>query len=132
MHQRDDFTEKTKKTLAERVAWNCSYPKCGIATVGPNLDSDDKSTNIGEAAHIAAASPGGPRYDPTMTPAERKSINNGIWMCRHHAKFVDSNECAYSADTLKLWKNQAEYQALEKIKLPLNKQLSAQTTLIQL
>ena len=23
---RDDFTPKTKTTMAERVAWNCSYP----------------------------------------------------------------------------------------------------------
>ena len=33
----------------------------------------NKIINIGVAAHICAAAPGGPRYDSAMTEEERKS-----------------------------------------------------------
>tara|TARA_B100000929_G_scaffold5347_1_gene4503 strand:+ start:517 stop:705 length:189 start_codon:yes stop_codon:yes gene_type:complete len=61
---RDDFTKKTKEILAKRVGLLCSNPKCKKPTSGPNSDQN-KSTNIGVAAHITAASVGGP--DTTQT-----------------------------------------------------------------
>ena len=64
--------------------------------------------NSGIAAHIAAASPGGPRYDPQQSPSERGSLANGIWLCLPHAKLIDSDDSAYSADKLRLWKQIAE------------------------
>jgi len=36
MNNRDDFTEKTKKTLQDRVNNKCSNPTCRCATSGPN------------------------------------------------------------------------------------------------
>lgn len=72
---RDEFNQKTKQRLAERVGYHCS--KCGCLTSGPGTDEND-SVNIGEAAHICAASEGGPRYDPNMSSEERSSIDNGI------------------------------------------------------
>ena len=132
MSNRDDFRLKTKKTLAERVAWKCSFPGCSTVTIGPDLDNKDKSINLGEAAHIHAAAPRGPRANSSMTPEKRKSITNGIWMCGHHAPLIDANESTYSADTLRLWKQEAEKVAYNNLKLPLNKKLPSQTTLIQI
>jgi hypothetical protein len=105
--QRDDFSNDTKDTLAKRVAMRCSNPSCRKPTSGPREDPT-KAVNIGVAAHIAAASPGGPRYDETMTHLERGSIENGIWLCQNCAKLVDNDTWRYSARALRRWKHLAE------------------------
>lgn len=102
--------------MAERVAWRCSFPGCGVITIGPKMGDNTKSLNLGEAAHIHAASPNGPRYDENMTREERKSINNGIWLCRAHATFIDSDYKEYSDKTIRLWKLQAEKSAYENLR----------------
>jgi hypothetical protein len=100
---RDDFTPNDKRIMAERVSWKCSFPGCGRNTVGPNSDDPTKKINNGIAAHIHAAAPGGPRYNPQMTPGERKHISNGIWMCRDHGNLIDADYTEYSASTLHDW-----------------------------
>ncbi len=110
---RDDFTESTKKLLVERVGYICSNPFCRRVTVGPQIGGE-KTVNIGEAAHICAASPGGKRYDPEMTSDKRKSVDNGIWMCRTcrtHAALIDRDEKYFTVEMLKKWKEDAEREA---------------------
>jgi hypothetical protein len=68
-------------------------------------------TNVGVAAHIRAASPGGARYDPDMTSEERSSFSNGIWLCQTHAKLVDDDEVTFSTPLLLEWKEVAEHMA---------------------
>ena len=80
MIMRDDFSQKTKDTLSERVGGKCSNPNCRRETKGPHSDAQ-KRVSIGQAAHITAAAPGGPRYDPNLTPDQRKDIDNAIWLC---------------------------------------------------
>jgi hypothetical protein len=63
---------------------------------------------LGEASHICAAAPGGPRYDPGMSEAERRSAKNGIWMCKLHGKSVDSHDPKYTVELLRDWKKQAQ------------------------
>ena len=60
---RDDFKADVKDLLAKRVGMRCSNPNCRRPTSGPQ-DAPEKALNIGVAAHIAAASKGGPRYAP--------------------------------------------------------------------
>ncbi len=55
---RDDFSRTTTDILAKRVGYLCSNPDCRNATIGAN-QKEYKSTSIGIAAHITAASPGG-------------------------------------------------------------------------
>lgn len=115
---RDNFTKETKETLAKRVAWKCSFPGCGRITVGPGHETNVSTLNLGEAAHIHAASPNGPRPNTEMSSAERRSINNGIWMCRTHARLIDADHTNYSASTIKQWKVLAEkntYKQLMKL-----------------
>lgn len=76
---RDDFSWKTKEELAKRVAYKCSNPQCRKPTIGAN-ESSNGIVSVGEAAHICAASQGGKRYDANMTPEERTSTDNGIWL----------------------------------------------------
>ncbi|MFA5016133.1 MAG: hypothetical protein WC504_01180 [Methylobacter sp.] len=129
---RDDFIPRTKQTMAERVGWKCSFPGCGRNTVGPNSDDPTKRINNGIAAHIHAAAPGGPRYNPNMTTQERSHISNGIWMCRDHGNLIDADYTEYSPSTLRNWKSQAEKRAAESLKLPIPEPLFKDTTLIQL
>ena len=68
--KRDNFTELIKNKLAKRVSYICSNPNCRKMTIGP--DSKKCINNIGVAAHICAAAPGGPRYDAKMTEQEKK------------------------------------------------------------
>jgi hypothetical protein len=46
-----------------------------------------------------------------MTPAERKDISNGIWLCATHGTLVDQDEVTYPADILRAWKRQREVEA---------------------
>ncbi|NLE90526.1 MAG: hypothetical protein GX602_06320 [Dehalococcoidales bacterium] len=110
---RDDFTQKTKNIIAQRAGYRCSKPDCRVQTVGPALESD-KVAGIGVAAHISAASPGGPRYDPSLSPDKRKDHSNGIWLCQNHAKHIDSDETRFSVEELKRWKKLAEDRAFQE------------------
>lgn len=107
---RDDFTEKTKDILAKRVAFKCSKPDCSISCTGPNIDSS-KYTSIGVAAHITAACKGGPRYNENLSSEERKSVDNGIWLCQTHSRLIDSNPDDFTVSMLKEWKLEAEENA---------------------
>jgi hypothetical protein len=114
MNARDDFSRDVKNQLALRVAFLCSNPICQRFTTGPRSGSN-KSVNIGVAAHITAASPGGPRYDPTALPEYRKGIENGIWLCQVCAKLVDNDTARYSAAVLTAWRATAERDALARL-----------------
>lgn len=92
MARHDDFRLDVKEQLAKRAGMLCSNPNCRQPTSGPAID-DDRSVNIGAAAHITAASPRGrPRYDASLTSKERRSISNGIWCCQNCAKLIDNDE----------------------------------------
>lgn len=108
--KRDDFSQPTIRELGKRVNYHCSRPDCWKPTLGPHSDPT-KSVNLGKAAHITAASIGGPRYDENLSQAERVSILNGIWLCGIHAEHVDKDEAAFSVETLKKWKEEAEERA---------------------
>lgn len=109
MKRQDDFKPEIKRNLAERAAFICSNPNCNHITIGPDNSNPVKSTKVGIASHICAASPGGPRYDMSQTPAIRSSISNGIWLCGTCSFLIDKNSgYDYPADHLRKWKNDHE------------------------
>lgn len=108
---RDDFSKQNKRILGDRVAWKCSFPGCSEITVGPGNKDESHVLKLGVAAHITAASPGGPRYDPTLTNEERSSLKNAIWLCNKHGDLIDKDFTEYSEETLRQWKAQAEEKA---------------------
>jgi ribosomal protein L37AE/L43A len=87
---RDDFSSRVRHALARRAADRCSNPDCGAVISGPALDPD-LAVIVGVAAHITAASPGGPRYDAALSGAERAAGANGIWLCQTCSKLIDSD-----------------------------------------
>ncbi len=110
---RNEFSTKTKDTIGRRVGYLCSNPRCRAHTVGPNED-DSKATTVGIAAHISAASHGGPRYRD-MDVSERVSAKNGIWLCAICATLIDRNENTYKEELLLKWKREAEEEMFKNI-----------------
>lgn len=108
---RDNFKKTVIEDLAKRVAYLCSNPDCLAQTIGPNSDVQG-AVNIGEAAHITAASPGGPRYDVGISSEDRASFTNGIWLCRSCAARIDRDVKGFPVAKLQRWKQQAEARAL--------------------
>lgn len=104
MSNRDNFPAATKNALALRAGYVCSLEGCGRSTVGPSEEAPDAVTMIGVAAHIHAAAPGGRRYDPGMSPENRRSIGNGIWLCQSCSVIVDRDEVTFTADVLRSMK----------------------------
>lgn len=98
-----DFNKRTIDTLAKRAAYRCSNPECRILTVGPNSEVD-KSTTIGEAAHIFGARGNSKRYNSEMTDAARAEITNAIWLCRNCHKLIDTDDQKYTDEVLFEWR----------------------------
>jgi hypothetical protein len=111
---RDEFPQQVVRALQERVGNRCSSPDCRRLTSGPNF-APEKATRIGVAAHITAAAPGGPRYDPSLTSEERRSIHNGIWLCQSCARLIDVDPTRYSVLRLLKWRQEAEQAALDEL-----------------
>lgn len=114
MQKRDEFTNQTKERLAKRVGYRCSNPDCRQPTSGPQ-ELSTGVINVGVAAHITAASPGGPRYDVSLSPKQRSAPDNGIWLCQKCAKLVDSDTTRYTVNWLKMWKKLSENDALKAL-----------------
>ena len=108
---RDEFSAETKDILAKRVGLQCANPNCRQPTSGPQTNPR-KALNIGVAAHICAAAPGGPRYDKAMSPDERCSIENALWLCQNCAKLIDNDPARYTKDLLRQWRRLSEQAAL--------------------
>lgn len=104
---RDDFSQPTKKILAERVGHLCSNPECRVLTRGAKTGALG-SAGIGVAAHITAAAIGGPRYDADLTEQQRKDYDNGIWLCQSCSRIIDVDVAKYSVSELRSWKVRAE------------------------
>jgi hypothetical protein len=107
---RDDFSAATKELLAKRVGFVCSNPECRQPTRGPQ--ADPKSVvNIGVAAHISAASPGGARFEEGLSQEQRVDSSNGIWLCQTCAKLIDNDPRRFHRAVLEGWKRAAERAA---------------------
>lgn len=118
---RDDFTERIKRTLGQHAGHRCSRPDCRASTGGPQSD-ESGALNVGVAAHITAASPGGPRYDPALSRRARAAASNGIWLCQNCAKLVDNDDVKFSATLLRRWKTEREREAENEIGVTVGRQ----------
>ncbi len=128
---RDNFKESVKAALRDRVAHRCSNPGCRVPTAapGPGIAGVVRG---GDAVHITGASPNGPRYDASISSAERSAIGNGIWLCVVCARKVDHDQDSYSVELLRSWKASAEAAAAQEFGRPLanDANLHAQTQML--
>lgn len=123
MTNRDNFSKNTTDILAKRVGYLCSNPNCRCLTIGAN-EKVNKSTSIGIAAHITAASEGGPRYNPLITSDKRVDISNGIWLCSNCAGLIDKDPDTYTVELLHEWKGGAEIESKLKLSGEFRKDIS--------
>ena len=115
---RDEFSAPVKRLLGERAAYRCSNPDCGRITIGASKQDDSKVLKPGVAAHICAASEGGPRYDHTQSPEDRASASNGIWLCATCADTVDKNKgIDFSVELLRRWKEDHELRTFTELSI---------------
>lgn len=112
---RDDFSTATTRFLAQRAGYLCAQPDCRQLTVGPSEDRVGRITMVGVAAHITAASPGGPRYDASLTPQDRAGEANGLWVCQTHGKMIDDTASRHTVATLRRWKTQHEEWVFQRV-----------------
>lgn len=110
---RQDFSTGTKRTLAERVGFRCSFPGCKAVTIGPSEEGPESVSSTGMACHIVAASAGqgARRTNINLTEEEIRSAENGIWMCYRHGKLIDTDEIRFTVEALHRWKEVAEFRA---------------------
>ncbi len=87
--RRTNFPTSTINKLAKRAAFHCS--KCKISTLSAAELDNEEYSHTGQAAHIIAASPKGPRAEANAIPIKLSSIENGIYLCQICAKHVDDN-----------------------------------------
>ena len=106
IHKRHDFTESTKRFLRENVANLCSNPDCRVLTMASQIDGCS-SSNVGVAAHICAAAPGGPRYKLEQSEEDRRHYDNGIWLCTTCSRLIDVDDGSYPEALLRDWKAKA-------------------------
>jgi len=113
---RHNFLEKDKRILAERVGFHCSNPSCGVSTIGPSINPNEREY-VGVAAHIYSASvDNGPRANPNLTEEERSDISNAIHLCNKCSTLIDKNNgLGYSAEVLFAWKDYAEETAKSRV-----------------
>lgn len=116
---RDNFSKRTVALLAMEVSQRCSRPTCRAATSAATSDSSDGVVLIGVAAHITAASEGAARYDETLTREQRRSPDNGIWLCADHAKEIDDDEERFTVELLHAWKKHAKDLARREVGRPI-------------
>ena len=92
-------TYSTKLVLAHHGGNHCAFPGCP-RDLTVDSPSGGEPVSTGEAAHIRGEKPGSARYDPTMTPEERDSYHNLIYLCADHATQIDRQERDFSVQHL--------------------------------
>jgi hypothetical protein len=126
-NRKNDFAAQTKRRLADRAGHECSI--CRAHTTGPSADDARAVNNVGVAAHIRGARPQSCRHEPSMSSAERSSIENAIWLCQTCAKKVDGDATAWPTPTLVQFKRSAERRAKERLGKRRRRQRGVELTL---
>jgi hypothetical protein len=92
---------------ARKILWGRSASKCALCRrdLVENRTDQDRDSVVGDEAHIAAQSPGGPRFRPLEDP---DSYDNLIVLCRVDHKKVDDQPGKYSEQELRRIKTEHE------------------------
>lgn len=90
---------KTQKMLWGRAANRCAFPDCHRELVMDVSETDEESL-IGEACHMVAREPSGPRGNSSLPIEQRDKYDNLILLCRVHHKLVDDQPNTYTVQRL--------------------------------
>jgi hypothetical protein len=98
-------SDTTIKKLFALSSNRCAFPGC------PNHLIDPSGALLGRVCHIRADSPGGKRYDPNQTEAQRQGFANLIVLCANHHIVIDDNDITYTVAVLEDMKRRHEQMA---------------------
>ncbi|MDU8994504.1 hypothetical protein [Streptomyces mirabilis] len=91
----------------------CYWPECQTPTM--RMVNGSPVLNV-DIAHIRAASPNGPRFDPALSKQERDEFSNLILLCTVHHKTVDGKGWKrYPIELLEQWKEEREAGSLDQL-----------------
>jgi hypothetical protein len=75
----------------------------------------DPDAVVGKVAHIVAASPDGPRGDPSFGPQQLGEYRNLILLCSSHHDHVDVQPNTYTPNCLRRWKEEHENWVADRL-----------------
>lgn len=100
-----EYDAGTRAALFAMANGTCFFPGCPHPVL--TMVGSDPVISV-DIAHIKAATPGGPRFDPNMTNEERAAHPNVILLCTAHHKVVDRDPDTYTVEVLTAWKTERE------------------------
>lgn len=105
-------SDRGKCRLRKRIAYICCTRLFRRLTVKRAAQGDGIVRQC-KAAHMQAASPGGPRAKSRASDLECRSSNNGLWLRYICARELDDNRSKYPAELFRRRKVEAEAQVEE-------------------
>lgn len=92
----------------------CAFAGCQrlLTVEGNDLD---RIVVLGEAAHIVAESPKGPRGDSPLSVDERNDYHNLVLLCSQHHQLIDAQPQTYTIERLQGMKAQHEQWVKESL-----------------
>lgn len=91
------ISDKDRKILWARSGNRCAI--CRQKLIIEETPKDDDSV-IGMECHIAARSPGGPRFNPNLSSTQLDDLDNYILLCATHHKMIDDQFETYTIEIL--------------------------------
>jgi hypothetical protein len=103
--RRSPLSVKTQREVIGRDHGHCRFPGCKncLSEIYVGQDGRVRSVFYGHMAHIRAASPKGPRYDPDYPREKVNSQENVVSLCYRHHKIVDDNPDEFPVAVLESW-----------------------------
>lgn len=93
------YSPRTLKLLWGRSAGRCAMPECREQVFVDATDYDPIVT-IGDIAHVAASSDGGPRAESGMTQKQRDDYSNLIVLCKNCHTKIDGQKVSYPKERI--------------------------------
>jgi hypothetical protein len=98
--KRGNAPQAQVRALLARSGNMCGYEGCQRELIFDAQSAKDQPKLLGKVAHISAASPGGARYRPELTEAQRHSVANLIFLCGDHHDIIDAQVDAHPEQRL--------------------------------
>ena len=108
--KRDDWGRVSISAKDRKTLWGRSGSRCAICRrpMVAARTADDPEAIVGDEAHIAGQSPGGPRWPDLPPGVPVDAYDNLILLCRVHHKVIDSQPNHYTAARLREIKDDHE------------------------
>jgi hypothetical protein len=97
--------EPTRATVRElyATAFRCGFKGCRRPLYRMNDETGEFTLNS-HVSHICTRSSDGPRWDPSMSAEENRSVRNLMLMCFEHAYEIDAAHERFPVELLHEWK----------------------------